>query len=114
MWRSPPRGRQKSSPHARQAGVDFLSGFLVRPLDHIPRNRGHQENPRFSGAPGYGVPAMAARVADEGEALQQARYTTTSTEEEGVRPWMLPTRYSSRRSVCRRAIVLVVISNLSL
>ena len=41
----------------------------------------------FLTMPGDGVPAMAARVAAEGEALQQARCTTTSTEEEGVRPW---------------------------
>ena len=33
------------------------------------------------------MPAMAARVAEEGEALQQARCTTTSTEDKGVRPW---------------------------
>jgi hypothetical protein len=30
-----------------QAGVDFLWGFLVRYLDHIPREVCYQENPRF-------------------------------------------------------------------
>jgi len=60
----------------------------------------------FLALPGDGVPAMAARVAAEGEALQQARCTTTSTEERGYGHGRVPQRCSSHRYVWRRAIVL--------
>ena len=60
----------------------------------------------FLTMPGDGVPSMVARVAYEGEALQQARCTTTSTEEEGVRPWTCADTLFLTPVVYRRAIVL--------
>src|SRR5215813_14101576 len=62
-------------------------GFLMVKAWGKPAWGWHQENARFSGAPGDGAPSMAARLAEEGEALQQARCTTTSTEDALVRPW---------------------------
>ena len=59
----------------------------------------------FLTMPGDGVPSMAALVAGEGQALQQAWYTTISTEGEVGRPWTCAATLllmSFRASDCNR------------